>query len=176
MALFTAGRAPEDSEPPSYLPWYVAVGIVLAGTLIALVSRAETGSRAALFGASALATLWSLVAGIAGLALLAAWIFTQHHFMGRNENLLHFNPLSAALVVLVPLSIHAGRAIVRARRLSAAVAAMSLFGFIAQGVPFFDQSNGEMIALALPLNLAVVWTVYRLTSYRRTSLPSSAAL
>jgi hypothetical protein len=96
--------------------------------------------------------------------------------MGRNENLLHFNPLSAALVVLVPLSIHAGRAIVRARRLSAAVAAMSLFGFVAQGVPFFDQSNGEMIALALPVNLAVVWTVYRLTSYRRTSLPSSAAL
>jgi hypothetical protein len=56
------------------------------------------------------------------------------------------------------------------------VAALSLFGFIAQGVAFFDQSNGEIIALALPLNLAAAWTVFRLTSYRRTSLPSSAAL
>jgi hypothetical protein len=28
----------------------------------------------------------------------------------------------------------------------------------------------------LPLNLAVWWTVHRLTHYRRTSLPSSAAL
>ena len=32
------------------------------------------------------------------------------------------------------------------------------------------------IALALPINLAVWWTVYRLPVYRRTSLPSSAAL
>ncbi len=176
MALFTAGRAPERSAPPSNLPWYVAIGIALAGALIALVSRAEMGSRAALFGATALAALWSLVAGIAGSALVVAWLFTQHYFMSRNENLLHFNPLSLALVVLIPLSIYGLRSITQARKLSALVAALSLFGFIAQGVPFFDQSNGEIIALALPVNLGVVWTVYRLTSYRRTSLPSSAAL
>ena len=53
---------------------------------------------------------------------------------------------------------------------------LSLFGFVAQGIPFFYQKNGEIIALALPINLAVWWTVYRLTVYRRTSLPSSAAL
>lgn len=176
MALFTAGRAPEDSEPPSYLPWYVAAGIVLAGLLIALVSRAESGSRVALFAATALATLWSLVAGVAGLGLVVAWLFTKHDFMGRNENLLHFSPLSIALVVLIPLSIYGLRGIERARRISAVVAGLSLMGFIAQGVPFFDQSNGEIIALALPANLAVVWAVYRLTFYRRTSLPSSAAL
>jgi hypothetical protein len=176
MALFTAGRAPERAVPPNYLPWYVAVGIVLGGALIALVSRAEMGSRVALFAASALATLWSLIAGLAGTALVAAWLFTQHYFMSRNENLLHFSPLSLALVALIPLSIFGLRGVTRARKLSALIAALSLFGFIAQGVPFFDQSNGEIIALALPLNLAVVWTVYRLTSYRRTSLPSSAAL
>ena len=28
-ALFTAGRQPEPSEPPSYLPLYVAVGILI---------------------------------------------------------------------------------------------------------------------------------------------------
>ncbi|MEX2109854.1 MAG: DUF4105 domain-containing protein [Gemmatimonadaceae bacterium] len=176
MALFTAGRAPERAIPPNYLPWYVAIGIVLAGALIALVSRAEMGSRVALYAAAAMATLWSLVSGLAGTALVAAWLFTQHHFMSRNENLLHFSPLSIALVVLIPLSIFGLRSVTRARKLSALIAALSLFGFIAQGVPFFDQSNGEIIALALPLNLAVVWTVYRLTSYRRTSLPSSAAL
>jgi len=176
MALFTAGRAPEDSAPPGYLAWYVAIGLVLAGALIALVRRAEHGGRVALFAASALATLWSLVAGLAGLALVGAWLFTRHHFMGRNENLLHFSPLSIALVGLIPLAIHGMRGISRARNLSALIAAISLFGFIAQGVPFFDQSNGEIIAVALPLNLAVVWAVYRLTSYKRTSLPSSAAL
>ena len=39
----------------------------------------------------------------AGIALVIAWLFTKHYFMGRNENLLHFDPLSIALVVLVPL-------------------------------------------------------------------------
>jgi hypothetical protein len=53
---------------------------------------------------------------------------------------------------------------------------LSLFGFVAQGVPFLNQKSGEIIGLALPINLAVWWTIFRLTAYRRTSLPSSAAL
>jgi hypothetical protein len=96
--------------------------------------------------------------------------------MGRNGNLLHFDPLSILLVILVPLSLYGLRGVRRAIKLSGFVAALSLFGFILQGIPFFDQKNGEIIALALPLNLAVWWTVYRLSHYRRTSLPSSAAL
>jgi hypothetical protein len=123
-----------------------------------------------------MATLWSLIAGLAGTALLIAWLFTKHYFMSRNENLLHFDPLSLAVAVLVPFSVYRLRAVSKARKLSGFVAALSLLGFVAQGGPFFDQRNGEIIALALPLNLAVLWTVYRLTSYRRTSLPSSAAL
>jgi hypothetical protein len=176
MALFTAGRAPEPATPPNYLPWYLAAGLAIGGMLIVMVSRAEMGSRLALFGATGVATLWSLVVGVGGTLLLAAWLFTRHHFMSWNENLLQLSPLSIALAVLIPLSVYGLRAIERARRLSAIVAALSLFGFIAQGIPLFDQSNGEMIALGLPINLAIVWTVYRLTFYRRTSRPSSAAL
>ncbi|HYU54500.1 MAG TPA: DUF4105 domain-containing protein, partial [Gemmatimonadaceae bacterium] len=175
-AMFMAGRSPEPSSPPNYLPLFVAVGIVFAALLVVLVRSAEGGHRAALFGATALATLWSLVAGIAGLALVFAWVFTKHYFMGRNENLLHFDPLSIVLVVLIPLSIYRLRGASRAVRFAGFVAALSLLGFVAQGIPLFDQRNGEIIALALPINLAVWWTVYRLTFYRRTSLPSSAAL
>ncbi|MBC7788860.1 MAG: DUF4105 domain-containing protein [Anaerolineae bacterium] len=175
-ALFTAGRPPEPSAPPNYFPWYVAVGILVAGALIALVRSAEGGNRLALFAATAIATLWSLVAGLAGTALVIAWLFTKHYFMSRNENLMHFDPLSIALAVLIPLSVYGLRGVSRARKLGGFVAALSLFGFVLQGIPFFDQKNGEIIALALPINLAVWWTVYRLTVYRRTSLPSSAAL
>ena len=174
--LFTAGRAPEPSSAPNYLPLFVAVGIVVAALLVVLVRSAEGGHRAALFAATGLATLWSLIAGISGLALLFAWFFTKHYFMGRNENLMHFNPLSIVLVVLIPLSVYGLRAVSRAVKFAGFIAALSLFGFVAQGIPFFDQRNGEIIALALPINLAVWWTVYRLTFYRRTSLPSSAAL
>ena len=175
-ALFTAGRPPEPSTPPNYFPWFVAAGILVAGVIIALVRSAEGGHRLAFFGATAIATLWSLVAGGAGTALVIAWLFTKHYFMGRNENLMHFDPLSLALAVLIPLAVYGGRGGSRALKLGAFVAALSLFGFVLQGIPFFDQKNGEIIALALPINLAVWWTVHRLTHYRRTSLPSSAAL
>jgi hypothetical protein len=175
-ALFTAGRQPEPAAPPNYLPLYVAVGILVAAAMIILVRSAEGGHRFSFFAATAIATLWSLVAGLAGIALVIAWLFTKHYFMSRNENLMHFDPLSLALAVLIPLSLYGLRGVSRTRKLSGFVAALSLFGFVLQGIPFFDQKNGEIIALALPINLAVWWTVHRLTNYRRTSLPSSAAL
>ena len=175
-ALFTAGRPPEPSAPPNYLPWFVAAGILLAGGMIGLVRSAEGGNRLTLFVATAFATLWSLIAGVGGTALVIAWLFTKHHFMSRNENLLHFDPLSLALVVLVPLSIYGLRGVSKALKVAGLVASLSLLGFAAQGVSFFDQNNGEVIALAMPMNLAVWWAVHRLSHYRRTSLPSSAAL
>jgi hypothetical protein len=176
MALFTAGRPPEPSAPPNYLPWFVATGILIAGAMIGLVRSAEGGNRFALFAAVAAATLWNLIAGAAGTALVIAWLFTKHYFMSRNENLLHFDPLSLALVVLVPLSVYGLRGVPKAVKLAGIVATLSLLGFVLQGIPLFYQENGEIIALALPINLAVWWTVYRLSHYRRTSLPSSAAL
>jgi hypothetical protein len=175
-AIFTAGRQPEPSEPPNYLPLYVAVGILIAAAMIILVRSAEGGHRVAFFAATAIATLWSLVVGLAGTALVIAWLFTKHYFMSRNENLMHFDPLSLALAVLIPLSLYGLRGVSRAKKLSGFVAALSLFGFVLQGIPFFDQKNGEIIALALPINLAVWWAVHRLTNYKRTSFPSSAAL
>src|SRR6266550_5029297 len=174
--IFTAGRSPEPATAPNYLPLFVGVGILYAALLVLLVRSAELGNRIALFGAMALATLWSLVAGIAGAALIFAWAFTKHYFMGRNENILHLDPLSLALVVLIPLSVYWTRGVSKAIKLSGWIAAICLFGFVAQGIPFFYQKNGEIIALALPINLTVWWTVFRLTAYRRTSLASSAAL
>jgi hypothetical protein len=175
-AIFTAGRPPEPAAPPYYLPLFVAAGIIFAAVLVLLVRSAEGGNRLTMFTATALATLWSLIAGVAGLALVFAWFFTKHYFMGRNENLMHFDPLSIVLVVLIPLSIYGRRGVSRAIKFAGFIALLSLFGFVAQGIPSFDQKNGEIIALALPINLAVWWTVFRLTAYRRTSLPSSAAL
>lgn len=175
MALFTAGRSPEPSAPPNYFPWFVALGILIAAGMIGLVRGAEGGSRLALFFAMAMATLWSLIAGACGVALVIAWSFTRHYFMSRNENLLHLDPLSLGLVFLIPLALYGRRGVSKALKLAGFVAALSLFGFVLQGLPFFSQKNGEIIALALPINLAVWWTVYRLTHYRRTSLPSSAA-
>jgi hypothetical protein len=175
MALFTAGRAPEPSAPPNYFPWFVALGILIAAGMIALVRSAEGGSKISFFFATAISTLWSLIAGACGVALVIAWVFTRHYFMSRNENLLHLDPLSLGLVVLIPLAVHTRHGGSKVLKLAGFIAALSLLGFVLQGIPFFDQKNGEIIGLALPINLAVWWTVYRLSVYRRTSLPPSAA-
>ncbi|MFL5544536.1 MAG: DUF4105 domain-containing protein [Gemmatimonadaceae bacterium] len=175
-AIFTAGRSPEPATAPNYFPLFVGIGLFYALLIVILVRTAEHGSGVSLFAATSLATLWSLIAGFCGVALVIAWLFTKHHFMGRNENLMQLNPLSIALVVLIPLAVYGRRAISRTIKIAGFISVVCLLAFVLQGLPFLDQNNGEIIALGLPINLAVWWAVYRLTTYRRTSLPSSAAL
>ncbi len=176
MKLYTPDRGPEPSTPPSYFPYYVAAGLLLAVFVVYMVRAAENGFRPAAFAAIALTWVWTLLSGFFGLVVLLAWAITEHAFMGKNENLLQFNPLALALVVLFPLSLFAGRASRSALRIALVIAALSLLGFVGQGISALDQKNGEIIALALPLNLVVAWTLHRLGAYRRTSRSSSADL
>src|SRR3954468_17942225 len=59
-AIYTAGRAPEPASPPKYFWLFVVAGILYAVILVLLVRSAESGSRIALFGATALSMIWSL--------------------------------------------------------------------------------------------------------------------
>lgn len=174
--LFTADRAPERDAPPNYVPLFLAIGLGLSGVLIYLVRAGEAGSRPASFTAGAVATAWSFLSGFFGLVVVSAWLLTEHVFMGRNENLLQFNPLSLAVAVTIPFTIAGGKLTRGVTRLATAIALLSLVGFVMQGVPGWNQKNGEIIALAMPLNLAVAWTVYRLGHYRRIARSSSADL
>lgn len=174
--LFTADRKPERTSPPNFLPLFIAAGIGAAGLIILLVRSGEAGSRPATVSAAALTAVWTLLSGFFGLVVLSAWLLTEHTFMGMNENLLQFNPLSLALFLLAPFAIGLGKVTRGATRLATLIAMLSLLGFVLQGVPAWNQSNGEIIALALPLNLATAWAVYRLAHYRRISRSSSADL
>ena len=174
--LFEADRAPERSAPPNYLPLFIAVGLVLGGLLIYLVRLGETGTRIAAVSAGILASLWTFLSGFFGLVVLAAWLLTQHVFMGKNENLLQFNPLSLPLFLVMPFALGWGKMSRGVTRLATLIAMLSLLGFVLQGIPGWNQKNGEIIALALPLNLATAWAVYRLAHYKRISRSSSAAL
>jgi len=174
--LFEADRAPERTAPPNYLPFFIPVGIALGALLVYLVRVGESGSRIAAVAAGTLAAAWSFLSGFFGLVVLAAWLLTAHVFMGKNENLLQFNPLSLALFVVVPFALGWGKMSRGVTRLATVIAMLSLLGFVLQGVPGWNQKNGEIIALALPLNLATAWAVYRLAHYRRISRSSSADL
>ena len=88
--------------------------------------------------------------------LAGLWGFTDHVAAYRNENLFQVNPLILGLAVLVPMGLAGSwRARRWARVTSFGLAALSLAGLAIQALPGFDQVNGQVIALALPIHLGL---------------------
>jgi hypothetical protein len=169
--LYESPRPPEAAAPPDRLPLYLAVGLGLAALVVALGLAARAG-RAGRAAWATVVAAWSLVAGIGGIVLLLVY-GTRHVYWWANENVLQLAPLSLLLVVLAPLALRsAGRAAAAARGVALAVAALALAGLLLKALPWFDQRNGEIVALVLPVHLAVAWSVARLAAARR-ALPSA---
>jgi Domain of unknown function (DUF4105) len=172
--LPAVGRAAVLAKPPTWTPWFLVAGVLIGAALV-LLARAAPRKALARFGFSAISALWLLFAGTGGLILLGLWAFTNHQIAYRNENLLQLSPLALPLVLLAPCVAYGARWAARpAWVLSAAVAALSLLGFVIQLLPGLDQRNAQIIALALPINLALAWAVRGLAE-RTHSVPPPAA-
>ena len=149
QVISEGGRWPVPARPSNWTWRYLAVGVVLGGVLMWV-----GGVRRGLF--LALATLWALLAGIAGLAVTWLSLLSGHRAAHQNENILLFNLLVLALAVLLPFAIRrGGGALKAARRLALVVAALAALGLLLKLVPAFNQSNLELIALALPIHLGL---------------------
>jgi hypothetical protein len=160
--IVTANRPPERSGPPHWLLGYLAAGLVIGGAIAAL-ARSARRSAVGRFGFALVSGIWLLFAGVGGVILLGLWVATDHAIAYGNENLFQLSPLALPLVVLVPaLGFGARWAGTRTMRLALAVAGLSVLGLLVQVLPWFNQVNGETIALALPANLAVAWAVWYL--------------
>ncbi|NOT09042.1 MAG: DUF4105 domain-containing protein [Gemmatimonadales bacterium] len=170
--LAEGGRYPVPDRPADWTFRYLLVGVVIGGLLAGLGGRFGRGAASRRLGVSssrgavgaaaisrylflALATLWMLLAGIAGLVLTWLWGFSTHLAAHRNENLLLFNLLALALAVLLPLALR-GRMEKPTRRLALLVVALAALGLLAKVVPGFSQANLELIALVLPVHAGVV--------------------
>ena len=174
--LFAAQRGPEPAQPPSIMGLYVVIGVILAVLFALLTRAANAGKRAARGAVVTLATTWAALNGILGVILIVGWTATRHVFMVRNENLLQFDPVSLALAVALPLAIARGRSVRAAQRLSAVIAVVALVGLLMKLLPWFSQVNGAVIALTLPVHLALAWSVRALSAARVTRpLPPDAA-
>jgi hypothetical protein len=81
--------------------------------------------------------------------------------MYRNENLFLCEPLSLALVVLVPLAVRraGGGALRLAERTAFLVLALALLGLAAKLLPGTTQDNAIFLALALPAHLGLWWGI-----------------
>jgi hypothetical protein len=164
------GRAEERRDPPPATPFFMVAAVLIASVLV-LTGMSAPRSAAARMGYAAVSALWLLFAGTAGVMLIGLWAFTNHQIAYRNENLLQLSPLALPLVLLVPCVAYGARWAARpAWLLAAAVAALSVLGFVMQLLPGLDQRNAQIITLALPINLALAWTVRRLVDHTRTAV------
>jgi hypothetical protein len=173
--LFAAQRAPEPEAPPDHTLRNLLIGLALAASLAALARAARGGRRVARIAFTALATAWAALGGVLGVLFIVGWTATRHVFMARNENLLQLDPLSLALAAVLPLAVASGRAAGAARTLSAVIAAVAVAGFAMKLLPWFDQVNGEVIALTVPVHLALAWAVRVLVVHREPSPARKAA-
>jgi hypothetical protein len=162
QTVFVADRPALPDAPPRWWPAYLLVGLALGGAFLALGHFAGR-SGFARAGLAGLGVAWALLVGTLGVVLTGLWAFTDHAAAYRNENLFHLNPVALALVVLLPALVY-GRG--RARRwavgAAVAVAAISVLGVVLEPLPWLIQANGDIIAVTLPVHLAVAAVAYLL--------------
>jgi hypothetical protein len=175
--LVIAERPPERGGPPSRTGMFLSIGAAIGALFLILSRPAAAGSHGARIALAVFGGAWSAIVGLLGAAVAALATLTRHVFTHRNENLLQFDPLALALVVLLPLVLlrrRSGRAAGLLRGVAVAVAALSVAGLVLKVFPAFYQQNAEIIALALPAHLAMAWAAWRLTR-RESAVPATRA-
>ena len=156
----------EPAAPPHWMPTFVTLGLVIAVLFAVVGWRAARGHASARFTAGTLFAIWSFGAGFLGILLTLLWTITDHTFAHRNENLLVFNPLWLVLAVLAPMTAVKGRLSRVTRWLTFTLVALATIAFLLHVTGMSRESNGEVLAFALPPMLALAWAVHRGTARR----------
>lgn len=157
--VFQATREPTPSTPPDRFLAFLAIGLVLAALFLGIGHRAAH-SRAARIALAIGAFLWALNIGVFGTVIGALWAFTDHVATFRNENLFVANPLALLLAALVVPAVLMRRALRPAFLVAGTIAALAALGVLLQVLPGLDQQNGEILALTVPVHIALAAVLY----------------
>ncbi|KGI78741.1 membrane protein [Oleiagrimonas soli] len=151
--------APNGLTPPPATAPDLRLPLLAAGAALglALLLLGRSKRRAARIGFGVLATLWLLLAGLAGLFMLALWTLTTHVAGWANANLLLFNPLAWGLFAAVWRT----RASRRAHLLAWIIAALAALALLGNLTGLLMQRNLPWILLALPVWAAILHTLRR---------------
>ena len=164
--FFTAKNRPRPPEtPPQWTPLLLLLGALFAASALGLQrweQRRHSILPRVLLGLqnSALGLL-----GVLGLVLMFMWLFTDQMVTHRNENLFLINPATfMALPFGVMLTFGSKKARPLLRWTWTVLAATAMLGVVLKLLPPFNQDNWNLIALVLPINVAMAalwWFDYR---------------
>ena len=145
-------NVPPAEAPDLRIPLSIA-GLVFAALIIFAWHR--TRRIYALLG-----SIFLLFAGIVGLLMLALWTLTAHHSAWANANLLLFNPLAFALVRSLWGTKRQSLRLPRAANGILLLQLIALlFVLLLHLMPGVVQQNQPWMLLALPIWLALAWTL-----------------
>ncbi len=145
-------RAPMLSEPPAWRWRALLAGLVLAFGVFFLERR--VGARGAV---TAFGTLWYVVGGVLGTALLLAATVTKHEpYMGSNLSLFQVQPLLLLTGLLWWARGRDSRAGRAATWLAVLSAVIAFVGLLAQHLPMlFHQHNDVVWMFMAPVTVAL---------------------
>jgi hypothetical protein len=163
--VYTSPRARPPEVPPNFIPGILAFSLVLAGLALGLGHLGRDGARGPRIAFGLVHVLLGLGWGVLGLVLFFMGLLTNHTVTHRNENLFFISPVTFLLAPLgVMLSWGSKRAKPLLRGTWTVLAATSVLGVLVKVLPTFNQDNWNVIALALPVNVAfaaVFWLDHR---------------
>ncbi len=164
--IVSSRRKAEPVRARSWFWRYLVLGALMGGLLAWVGRRAARGSRLFRVLMGALASTWSLLAGVSGLILVLV-LLTDHWSMTKNESLFLLNPVSLPLVVLVPLAL-AGRdaALRHARMLGFVAVGVAALGVLFQLLPATAQQTGMLFALFLPIHIGLAAALHAVAELR----------
>jgi hypothetical protein len=168
--LVVDDRFAEAPVPPNLVRPALLAGLSLAGVVL-LLSLVAVRSMPARSGIAAVGALWHLVAGSAGLLVLCLGLFTRHMFMAQNGNVLLGTPVSLALALLFPIAmLRPSTRVARATlSLSLLTVVCALGAVVVWTVPSLAQENRPLLALAVPIEWALAFALWRSIAVRRSA-------
>ena len=172
--IATSTRIPIPIDAPDRLAMAALLGLTLAGMIAFLAdSRFALLRRVLVIGIA----LWYVVGGILGTALLLAATVTKHApYMGSNNTLWQISPLLLFAAVVIPISLSRRQASRNARILSVLILAFSFLGLLLQFIPSLSQRSGVVIAVILPVNVAIAIAISRLSTADRPRSSGAAVM
>jgi len=153
LTLYESDAFPVPAAPPGWVPAYLIAGVLLGG--IIYWGHAGAGRERLRRVARGVAVAWALVTGLAGGILAMLWGLTDHRMSAWNENVLQASLLGLMLGAALLVRRRGRRADRLARALAVLVGGLSVAGLLLHLLASFHQTNGAILALAVPVHVAL---------------------